>query len=274
MTNVPNNNKPYTIAPSNYEIYPTKLSIKKGHGVKENDQKAPGLHNAQFINQDNQVLEFYVTDLSMTSSNAWSVAQSRNVQQFFPYNFVQPTLQIKGISRNSYQFNRMSNFVRQSHNLALNGSGSPLVTFSLSPTAGKFSSSQEGFPYNGRTVKGKHAKWFARGYIDNIMAGGRKENHAPEFEIVFTIARVTVTSAEGKTLMDDQTATASAMTSWMEYFWGLSKNDVKKQFYSPPAEPAKKPPKRTPKPQNQPDEPTIPEIGELELGYEPFIQPG
>jgi hypothetical protein len=148
---------------------------------------------------------------------------------------------ITGIAPNSFQYNRFANFVRMSHHYASKGEQKErLVRFQLSNGEGRT------FPYNGKRpngrqiTKGIHKSWDVAGQIQGAKAGGRKENHAPEFQFVFMIYEI----RNGP--WRDQTTKLETVASWMSIFKGLKKKDG--MFVQPFEEtnqnaPAKKPKK-------------------------------
>jgi hypothetical protein len=244
----PNSNRfaPISVFPGRGQpnVFPMKNRIDKGYGVKTPSQY-PKLTNARLVNQLGQSLDFYVTDMEIGLEMAGSTAQSESVKQFFPSNFVQPSMTITGIAPNSFQYNRFANFVRMSHHWASRGNQKErLVRFQLSNGEGRafpYDGKRPGGPRDGRQVtKGIHKAWDVAGQIQGAQAGGRKENHAPEFQFTFMIFEV----KSGP--WTDQSAELETVASWMAIFKSLSKKDKRKMFVQPFSEtgqntPAKKP---------------------------------
>jgi hypothetical protein len=220
---------------------PLSNPIRKGYGVRT-PSIYPRQANALLVNQTGQYLYLYATDFQTGAEMSGSAVQSKNVRQFFPNEFVQPRISLSCIAPDNHQYNRFANFVRVSHNLAVNGRQSErLVTFRL------FNRDRDGnqaFPYeggrrNGRQItKGVHADWHVRGWIEAAEAGGEKENHAPEFQFDFVIVQ-SIKSPLGP----DQLLTGADLEDWMSYFYGLSKED-RKSFVRQKKKPSKKPAKQ------------------------------
>lgn len=191
-------------------IYPLQNQLRRGYGVTGSDTD-PGKRsaNARFINIKGEKIDFYIEEMSANFSMAGTTGQSHHVRQFFPHNMVQPSITITGRAPNSYQYNRLSAFIRVGQDTGLSGqalrnAGIPLRNIpnakqgpTLIPTLrllirrGVGGSSIRGggrFPYEGRTVKGSHQAWRLEGYVKSMPAGAKHFEYAPQFTFEFLIA--------------------------------------------------------------------------------------
>ena len=227
--------------------YPLNNKIDKGYGVNLPTRYPTG-YNAVFINQKDEELPLYVTDIEFSIEMGGEIAQSKNVRQFFSANLVQPSIQISGITPSSYHYNNLASFVRRSHDLAIFGNqeGSDKLTgFKL--LKGSFyekgKSFADSFPYDGnresgkQITKGNHEPIEVYGYIQGASAGGRKENHAPEWQITMMIAEM----RQGP--WKDEAVPVPNIGSWMDVFYGLTNKQKSKMFVQQETRktPAKKP---------------------------------
>lgn len=223
------------------DIYPTNNPIDKGYGVKPPTKaKQKNLRLSQYRGGKLERLFLYATDFEIGAEMAGETAQSANVQQMFPSNFVQPNIAITGIARNSFEYNQLANFVRLSHHYALNGSDRERTVQMI------LSNGHRGFPYkgqreNGRQItKGKHQEWEVLGYIQTVRAGGKAHDFAPIYQFIFTILEV---KKNGMWESFDKIVQGSTIEDWMANFQGLTAKQIQKTFVQQP-EPAKKPEKK------------------------------
>ena len=239
----PRKQKKFGDGNENGSAKPLGNPIRKGYGVR-NRSVYPRQTNALLINQKGQYIHLYAIDFQTGAEMSGSAVQSKNVRQFFPNEFVQPRITLSCIAPDNHQYNRFANFVRVSHDLAVNGSQPErLVTFRLFDRNGD---GNEAFPYNGgrmngrQITKGVHADWHVRGWIEAAEAGGEKENHAPEFQFEFVIVE-SVNSPLG----EDKVVKGADLEDWMTYFYGLTEED-RKSFVRQQKKrtPAKKPAKQ------------------------------
>lgn len=190
------------------KIYGAHLPLRRGYGVTAFDfnpaNKSP---NGRFINVKGEKIDFYIEEIEANFEMAGTTAQSHTKRQFFPHNMVQPSVTIRGRAPNSYQYNRLSSFVRVAQYQSLNtrqlrASGVPLRNLDnkrgdiIVPTvrllirngSGQSALDGSGFPYRGRSVKGRHQSWVLEGYVKLMPAGARRHDPAPGFEFQFMIA--------------------------------------------------------------------------------------
>jgi hypothetical protein len=227
-----------TFTSNDRELDPLSNDIHIGYGV-DTPTRYPIGANARFINQNQEQLPLYVTEVELNLEMAGDIAQSLNVRQFFPSNLVQPSILISGIMPSSYHYNNLANFVALTHRLAVSTSSDedPLMTFELTDPQ---DIELKDFPYEGRQItKGIRPPIEIKGYIQGAQAGGKKENHAPEWQITMMVAQMV------KGPWTEEPYEASDLPTWAEMF--LERDE--KDFIQPPGqrEPGKKPKKPKPK---------------------------
>jgi hypothetical protein len=140
---------------------------------------------------------------------AGSFAQSPRLRQFFPRNFVQPVWNIQGICPNSFQLQRLGEFIRLSQFYALHPTGVSITTTNLvtlhiydghlgdltnisDKNLKKLHPKQQNYIKNNPTTavqgKGPHKAQIMQGYINNFSVGAQKFVNAPTYELDFTVA--------------------------------------------------------------------------------------
>lgn len=179
--------------------------------------------------------ETFVTAFQMGGTTA----QSQYMRQFFPHNFMQPSITISGTMPNQYQYNRLAAFVRASHFEAVNFStttmreryirsqggnigelphyrtnnGNGIPTVMLEFTRGSFASTN-----NKNRV---HKSWSMEGYILTIGAGSTALENTPAFQFDFIPVSSSLSSDTG--IYSDTTVQGRKIEDWMTAFRGNSR---------------------------------------------------
>lgn len=228
------------------DIYPNTNSIAKGRDAKplsETRRRAvAGAANAEMVNQLGEVIRLWVEDFEAEFTVAGTTAQSRKVRQFFPRNFVQPSVRLTCIAPTQLDYLRFSEFVRSSHIYALEGqeykaqfnAGTvrefrndrglfiPTVLLRLRDKT------PEGFKKSVRS-KGGHRPWALEGYIRNMTAGAERFVYAPRFQFDFTIAVNRNPRGAEVAMWDDLRHRGSQIASWAEIFKARPGNEFVEQ---------------------------------------------
>jgi hypothetical protein len=76
-------------------------------------------------------IELWITQAQISFQMGGSTGQSKRLREFFPRNLVQPVWTIQGIVPNSYQLQRLGEFIRSTHFDALNPTGMTDATTNL-----------------------------------------------------------------------------------------------------------------------------------------------
>lgn len=235
--------KPFNHRGATYtKIYPLQNRLRSGYAV-DTPGGDPGKKgaNGRLINVLGDYVDFYIEEIEADFQMEGTTAQSQRLRQFFPHNFAQTTLTVRGRAPNSFQYNRLSAFVRASHQFAMRGREMPsyantdVLRYIVHPKTGEqyvqptmrlvIRNSDAGpYPYNGnpktgtgsKTVKGKHQKWRLEGYIKKIPAGAQHHDPAPAFEFDFTISE---SEHHGNTgIWKDDAVFGSQLKSWTKVF--------------------------------------------------------
>lgn len=208
------------------KIYPLQNRLKKGYGVADPDVNPAGKEaNARFVNQRNEKIDFWVEDMSANFEMTGSTAQSRELRQFIPHNVVQPSVTVIGRAPNSFQYNRLSAFIRASHwnALHLDALGSSVrhenylgKTMTVPTIRLIIRNRSDGpFPYSGRHVKGVHVPWAVEGYVKSMGAGAKRHDPAPQFQFEFLISESLMKPNLG--LWRDTRVYGSQIKPWLDF---------------------------------------------------------
>lgn len=206
-------------------IYPMQNSLGRGYAVSTPNASLQGT-NARFINVLGEYIDFYIEDIQADFSMAGSTGQSRTLRQFFPHNFVQPSIVVSGTQPNSHQYNRLAAFIRVTQHLSLSGlrlgnDNKPVRTATdaqgnvfIKETV-RLLISNGTKDYNvihGRNVKGIHKPWRLEGYIKSMQAGAEHFQQAPQYQFEFLVAK----SQSG--IWKDHAVLGDQIRSWTEIF--------------------------------------------------------
>ncbi len=204
--------------PSGSPSFSSYGQIDQGYYVQLPDTDPADLYPSGFLslpasssNPSNPGGELYlwITQAQISLSAAGSFAQSARLREFFPRNFVQPVWNIQGICPNSFQLQRLGEFIRLSQFYALNptsisSTSANLVTLHIydghlgdltnisDKNLKKLHPRQQNYIKNNPTTavqgKGPHPAQIMQGYINNFSVGAQKFVNAPTYELDFTVA--------------------------------------------------------------------------------------
>jgi hypothetical protein len=139
--------------------------------------------NAYLENWRGQRIYMWLNEITSNFSMAGSTAQSKRKREFYAHNFVQPAIGLAGQTPNTYQFNRLSEFIRESHLDAMND-GDKLLLLRVIARG-------EDFPEGARAnIRGKRQHIAVDGYINTADRGAERFVNAPDFNLEFTVSRV------------------------------------------------------------------------------------
>lgn len=200
--------------------------------TQKNAVAGAGIHiddwNMRLIDQKGVAIDLWIHEFDTSFQMGGSTGQSRYHRQFFPRNFTQPVTTVSGRVANTYEYNRLSAFVRRSHYYALRAdeyaadqkqttgsiqnrhldSGAAIPTVTMIFRGG-------GLPaaYN---AKGVHKPWVVEGYIKSMPAGARHHDPAPEFKFDFIISQSHFSATTG--IYEDNLVVGSQLLTWMDVF--------------------------------------------------------
>jgi hypothetical protein len=145
------------------------------------DSEGEGIRasNAYLENGKGERVWLWLNDIQSNFNLAGTTAQSKGKRSFFPHNLTQPSLTLGGQTPNSYQYNRIAEFVRDFHKSILRDDN-PLK---LGVTAGG--------PVTIRPIiKGKRDSILVEGYVTSVRKGAERWINAPDYSFEFIISRV------------------------------------------------------------------------------------
>lgn len=145
----------------------------------ENGESRNGA-NAYLENVKGQRVWLWVNDITSDFAMSGETAQSRNRREFFAHNFAQPSMTVNCQTPNSYEYNRLGEFIRDSHQKGFANQGH-VLKFKLAPS---------GYGPH-RTAKGIHSGIFVEGHILNASRGAERWVNAPDFQFSFAISKAT-----------------------------------------------------------------------------------
>jgi hypothetical protein len=158
--------------------------------------------SAQFTDQDGDTLDLWLTTAQMSFQVQGAFSQSARLREFFPKNLVQAKWILQGICPNSFQYQRLAQFVRKSQLAVLNQSSlgaNQLLRLDIFGTTNK-----QVYVYNGKFYatspnprakkftfnvgKQPHAPQIAMyGYVPNSKRGAQKFVFAPTYQMEFMV---------------------------------------------------------------------------------------
>lgn len=123
----------------------------------------------------------WVNDISADFELAGSTAQGPTRRDFYPHNFSQPSIKIKGQTTNSYEYNRLAEFIRSTHRDALSvSSDGVIVSFvCLMPSSVK--------QPNRPVMRGRHRTVELTGFVKASKRGATRFVTAHEYELEFIV---------------------------------------------------------------------------------------
>lgn len=158
-------------------------------------------------NKDGDQVALWITQAQISFTVAGSFAQSPRLRQFFPRNLVDPVWTIQGIVPNSFQYQRLAEFIRSTHFDVLNPTGITDISSHL-PTlhinAGNmgnlasltdadmknFTPQQKNFLANNPNAvqgKGPHAAQHVKGFIPSFSRGAQRFINVPTYQFDFSV---------------------------------------------------------------------------------------
>lgn len=254
--------------PSNYTygekgIPGTSNPINRGYAVQfPTADPASNNANGLLTDQLGRRIYFWIENVEANVTMNGSTGQSRSVRQFFPRNMIQPTFTIQGRMPDSFKFNKLAGFVRESQWLARSGryfkmqrmrgtdiaynnfkdsnSGDSIYDPTIQLTiAGRAPQSEwqghygtsfkdpvieaggDSNPDSGTTRKGINRGWVLKGYIQNIQAGAKRFDPAPQFQFQFLVSQM-----QDGAWTDESVDVAGLKTlSWMDQFANRKMNE-------------------------------------------------
>lgn len=245
---------------SNYKygtrsIYGTHIPLDRGYAVKfpTSDPKANNA-NGKLTDQLGREIYFWIEEMSAQIQMNGSTGQSQSVRQFFPRNMTQPSFTIVGRMPDSYKYNVLAAFVRESQWLSKGGRtlkqqvlDGQAVAYNNYSDAGKtglagdsvyiptirleiagrlnngsynsvgnrnFKPPSESNDASGTTQKGRNRSWTLDGYIRNMQAGAKRFDPAPQFSFEFLVSQV----KDGAWTDEEDTGRGLEILSWAEQF--------------------------------------------------------
>lgn len=240
--------KPASVAGSSSQVSPSTAGIANWINAPAGNSPYPGGFDAwsrrntpnadkkgasgYFSRTDGSQIAVWITEITADFSVSGESGQSRMLREFFPRSFNDVTLNIKGNVASTQEFNRLALFVRETQWLALNpgSKADPTMTFVLNGT----SSTNKGFPYTGRNVKGPHRPWQVTGYIQSMQAGAVAHQIAPEFNLGFIVATSVLSGNTG--LWSDVAAPTPVLKNILEMLPSNVRNKRTSGFVASPGQ--------------------------------------
>lgn len=175
--------------------------IQAGYYVNNPNRDPRNKKPSAFLeNNVGKRIYLWVTEVTSVFGMGGSFAQSVSTRTFYPRNFTQATMTFKGVMPNSYQYNRLAEFVRSTHLRAnRDEDGGRIIRLVMAQN-----------DLVKRGPRYKHRNYDLDGYITTIGKGARRFEFQPTFEFEFVIA----TSRQG--LFQTDPATVSQLVSWAQ----------------------------------------------------------
>lgn len=155
----------------------------------------------------------WIYEVGMGFSLTGSTGQSEKTRSFFPRNFSQPAIIVRGQAFDQAHYRKLGEFIREQQ-LASLKTGIPMhLTI---PHGGKKSLVAR----NKYKQRGRHEGISADGYVLQMNTGGEFGQFSPNYEFTFTISR-----SHAGVLSWDRAVTTRRLKSWNEIFQNLSKDE-------------------------------------------------
>lgn len=157
-------------------------SLEKGYfvnlpGHDPATYKGGSTASGYFQNKNGETLSLWLTRASIDFKIGGSYGQSKRLRQWFPRNLVQPVWSIQGICPNSFQLQRLGEYIRQSQLEVLNPQ-----SLSATEYLRLFI-----YPGNLQAGKGPHNEVNMFGYVHNFKRGAERFKNAPAYEFEFMV---------------------------------------------------------------------------------------
>jgi hypothetical protein len=190
------------VAQWQYDIRSNGQSIDRGLGVRHHNISAEGKGiNAKLFSQPPDAAEIglWVYEIRSDFSVNGSRAQSANLRDFYPHNFVEPVLTVLAQVPTSYEYNRLSEFVRYTQKRAVTYDqrdlAIPVIKFVLQPRG---------------SSRYRHQGLGLEGFIPRMPRGATRFQYAHDVQFDFVVTR----SQYG--LMRDEAGKANELLSWAQ----------------------------------------------------------
>lgn len=144
------------------------------------DAKGRLLNGANgFLELNGERVGLWVNDISSSFELSGSASQGATHREFYAHNFTQPSVVVSGQTPNSFQYNRLAEFVRKSQltSLDLGTASTPLRLIVLTGNV----------PVPKRNLRGPHSSIWLDGFIPKIEAGAERFVTAHEYSFEFVI---------------------------------------------------------------------------------------
>jgi hypothetical protein len=172
-------------------------SISQGYYVSlPSTDPADNNPSAQLENIRGDTIGLWISNFSIDFSMGGTYAQSMRLRQYMPRNLIQPVIHVEGQMPNSFQYQRLAEFVRESHYdtlfpqtlvtdqqmLSFTLFAGHLGDLTLFSAGGKRKAKMGDYVVQG---KGPHALQHFRGYIQSIQRGAQQFINAPTYTFDF-----------------------------------------------------------------------------------------
>jgi hypothetical protein len=150
----------------------------------DKDGKISNHANGFLQNQRGERIGLWVNGVDASFSMAGETYQSRKKREFYAHNFAQPVITISGQTPNTYQFNRLAEFVRGTHKQALHLRDQREIALVKLRIRGEKPTETTG---KSRTIKGAHRPIAVDGFITMVERGAERFINAPDYQFDFVI---------------------------------------------------------------------------------------
>lgn len=207
------------------DIYPLDNRIDTGYDTLFHSGAASYKgRNARLTNPFSESIPLIIEEIETSFQMGGTTAQSAELRQFYPRNFVQPTLTVRGRMPNGFQYNRLASFVRVAQIAALgkrflrhsgtvrtskSGTYIPTMLFTVNGSDDKLHARK-------RHWKGPHKPLRLEGYVKTIQAGAEHHNQAPPFEFEFVAAHSHFSGSVG--IYSDDRSEGTEILPWIDIF--------------------------------------------------------
>jgi hypothetical protein len=138
--------------------------------------------NAFLENGRGERVYMWVNEVTANFALSGTTAQSAKRRSFYPHNLAQPSITVGGQTPNTYEYNRLSAFIRDGHLKQVAGKGDDEGVFALRVYAGGKNTTRD-------IQRGRRKQISVDGYIQNAAAGATRFINAPPFQFTFIITR-------------------------------------------------------------------------------------
>lgn len=172
--------------------------------------RAVDRHNVLLEDQCGNTMLLWVHEIVMNFQMAGQRAQSHRMAEWYPRNFVAPTVTLTGQTQNQKQYAHIAEWIRRTQYYALRWKNAGEYTVKLS------------IPDNGNKVLGHyHQGHTLRGYIRNIERRTERFVNAPQFSFEFIVATAETGLYEIQT--SDPSVTKKRLAMYLQFPEGLNR---------------------------------------------------